>query len=264
MKKTRKLIECALLIAIATVLSFIKLVDLPYGGSITAASMLPMIIISYRHGLGLGLASGLVYGVIQQLSGLNTLSWVTTWQSVVAVILLDYVIAFAVTGFGGVFKNKVTNSAAAMSLGALLCCILRYICHVISGCTVWAGLSIPTTAALSYSFIYNATYMIPETIVLVIAAYYLASAMDFDKEMPVRKKKEKGGIYYLAAGLFAAIALIYDTVSIFSVLQDGESGEFMLTNIVNAPWNIVAIVSAICIVFSAVFLVIARKNKVNN
>ena len=149
--KTKTLVECAILIAIATVLSLFKLLDLPYGGSITLGSMVPMILLSYRHGLGWGLGSGLAYGVIQQLLGLNTLSWVTTWQSILAVILLDYVVAFAVTGLGGVFRKGVKNQAAALTLGGLLACVLRYICHVISGCTVWAGLSIPTSAALIYS-----------------------------------------------------------------------------------------------------------------
>ena len=113
--KTRKLVECAVLIAVATVLSLFKLLDLPYGGSITLASMMPMILLSYRHGLIWGLGSGLVYGGIQQLLGLNTLSWVTTWQSIVAVILLDYVIAFAGTGLGGVFRKAVKNQAIALS-----------------------------------------------------------------------------------------------------------------------------------------------------
>ena len=54
--KTRTLVECAILIAIATVLSLFKLLDLPYGGSITLASMLPIVLLSYRHGLVWGLA----------------------------------------------------------------------------------------------------------------------------------------------------------------------------------------------------------------
>ncbi|MBP5270198.1 MAG: energy-coupled thiamine transporter ThiT, partial [Clostridia bacterium] len=65
--KTRVMVESAILIAIATVLSLIKIIQLPYGGSVTIAAMLPIIIISYRHGLGWGIASGLVYGVIRQL-----------------------------------------------------------------------------------------------------------------------------------------------------------------------------------------------------
>ncbi len=165
--RVQMLVESAVMLAIATVLSMIKLFNLPYGGSVTIASMLPIIIISYRHGLRWGLLSGLVYGIIQQLLGLDTLSWVTTWQSIVAVILLDYIIAFAVTGFGGVFRKKCSQPMALL-LGALLVGLLRYICHVISGATVWAGLSIPTNAAMIYSLGYNATYMIPETITHIV------------------------------------------------------------------------------------------------
>ena len=70
-KKTLSLVECAVMIALATVLSMIKLAELPYGGSITIASMLPVAIIAYRRGMGWGLGSAFVYGVIQQLLGLN-------------------------------------------------------------------------------------------------------------------------------------------------------------------------------------------------
>ena len=104
--KMRKLIEASLMIAIATVLSLLKLLDLPYGGSITLASMLPIVIIACRNGVGWGVASGAVYGAIQQLLGLKTLSYVTTWYSILAVILLDYVLAFAVVGFAGAFRNR--------------------------------------------------------------------------------------------------------------------------------------------------------------
>ena len=61
--------------------------------------MLPIVIISYRHGIGRGLVSGLIFGVIQQLLGLKTLTFVTTWQSILAVIVLDYLFAFAAAGF---------------------------------------------------------------------------------------------------------------------------------------------------------------------
>lgn len=259
MKKTRKLIECALLIAIATVLSLIKLIDLPYGGSVTAASMLPMVIIAYRHGMGYGLLSGVVYGIIQQLTGLNTLSWVTGWQSIVAVIMLDYVVAFAVTGFGGIFKKLTKHSGVSLALGGLLVCVLRYVCHVISGCTVWAGLSIPDSAALIYSLGYNATYMIPETIVLVVAGYYLATTVDFDKALPVRKEAKKGGVWALLSGLSLSCCVIVDTVLLFSVLQDAETGDFIITNITQAPWTAIGIVSLVLSLLSAILFVIYKK-----
>ena len=63
------LTESAVMIALATVLSFIKLLDLPYGGSITIGSMLPMIVIAYRYGIGRGMITGLVYSVIHLIYG---------------------------------------------------------------------------------------------------------------------------------------------------------------------------------------------------
>lgn len=260
--KTRILVECAILVAIATVLSLFKLLDLPYGGSITLASMLPMILLSYRHGLVWGLSSGLVYGGIQQLLGLNTLSWVTTWQSILAVILLDYVIAFAGTGLGGVFRKGVKNQATALSLGALLACLLRYVCHVISGCTVWAGLSIPTSAALIYSIGYNATYMIPETIVTVAAAYYIGSVMDFRKAQPTRLESVKSTgnpVFSWLAGLLVAGGLIYDAVAVFSKLQNAETGDFMITGLANVAWVSVAAVTAGCLLVAGALLAIGKK-----
>ncbi|MCQ2414322.1 MAG: energy-coupled thiamine transporter ThiT, partial [Clostridia bacterium] len=85
--KTQILVECAVMMALATVLSLFKVVQLPYGGSVTAASMLPLVVLSYRHGTKWGLGAGICYGIRQQLIDLGTLSYVTTWQSVVAVIL---------------------------------------------------------------------------------------------------------------------------------------------------------------------------------
>ena len=261
MNKTRKLIECALLIAIATVLSLIKLVDLPYGGSITAASMVPMVIIAYRHGLGWGIGSGVVYGIIQQLTGLNTLSYATTWMAVVAIILLDYVVAFAVTGLGGIFKGRLNGGGLEVAIGCFIVCFLRYLCHVLSGATVWAGISIPTAAALSYSFVYNATYMIPEMIATVVAGYYIASTVDFDKNMPVRKNAQKGSAYSLLSGLFIVVLVIFDTVALFSVLQNEKTGEFAISNIASAPWTLMAIITAVCLISAIVLRIISTKKQ---
>lgn len=260
--KTGKLVECAILIAIATVLSLFKLLDLPYGGSITLASMVPMILLAYRHGLVWGLGGGLVYGVIQQLLGLNTLSWVTTWQSVLAVILLDYVVAFAGTGFGGVFRKQVKNQASALAAGSLIACVLRYVCHVISGCTVWAGLSIPTSAAFLYSIGYNATYMIPETIVTVLAAYYLGTVLDFRKEQPARLERSQSvgnPIFGWLAGLVMTGGLVYDAVAIFSKLQNGDTGDFMIAGLAEVSWISVVAVTLGCGLVAVALLLCKRK-----
>lgn len=253
------------MIAIATVLSMIKLIDLPYGGSVTAASMLPIVLIAYRHGIPTGLTCGLVYGILQQLLGLNTLSYVSTWQSIVAVIMLDYIIAFLVIGFAGIFRKVIKNQPVALSCGALFVCVLRYACHVISGATVWAGLSIPTSDALIYSFAYNATYMIPETFVLIIVSYFFGSALDLTAEQPVRVAVDKSGskisLLSVIAGLVLGGALIFDITSIFSKLQDAETGNWNALGLSDVRWTLVLIVTAAAIAVAGVLLVIKRQIK---
>ena len=263
--RTKILVECAVLLAIATVLSLIKIVDLPYGGSVTIASMLPVVIIAYRHGIGYGLVSGAIYGLIQQLLGLGTLSYVTTWQSIVAVILLDYAVAFLVIGFAGIFRGILKNQAAAMTLGALLVCALRYACHVLSGATVWAGLSIPDADALIYSFAYNATYMVPETIVLTAAAWYIGSALDFRAARPVRiaRNGENGmsGVFAIPAGFILTAAAIFDVASIFSHLQNGETGDWNIAGLSEVNWLAVTLVSAAAAAVAIILFSIERARK---
>ncbi len=268
--KIHAMVESAIMIALAVILSMIKLVDLPYGGSVTLASMFPIVIISYRWGLGWGMCSGLVFSVIELLTGLSTLSYVTTWQSILAVILLDYIIAYAVTGLGGIFRKQVKNQSTSLVVGTIVVCVLRYLCHVISGATVWAGISIPTAAALGYSIIYNATYMLPEMIIMVIVAAYLGSTVDFKAEIPTRMKrveaeKDNYGILRLVGGLAAVAALIFDVSSVFAVLQNADTGEFDVTQIGSVDWIavITVTVAAACIVGCTYAISKTNMGKVN-
>ena len=264
---TQRLVESALLIAMGVVLSLIKIIDLPYGGSVTIASMFPVMLIAYRHGLGFGLVSATVFGGIQQLLGLKTLSWVSTWQSVLAVILLDYIVAFAVIGLGGLFRGRfgkrTDGQVYELLAGALLVCLLRYICHVISGATVWAGLSIPTRGAIAYSLAYNATYMIPETLVMCIVIYFVGSALDFRFVTPVRlartTKNKVPVLELLAVGLVTA-ALIFDIVLVFGKLQNAETGNWYFTGLGQVNWVLLLVVTAAAIA-AAVALILVARNK---
>ena len=136
---TRALTESAVMLAIGVVLSLLEILKLPYGGSVTLACMLPVILISYRHGIGWGLLTGLAFGIIEQLLGLKNLTYVTGWQSVVAVIVLDYLFAYAVTGLGGIFRKIQKNQSLALLFGALLAGFLRFLCHFISRNTPFRG-----------------------------------------------------------------------------------------------------------------------------
>lgn len=257
---TRRLIESAVMLALATVLSLFKLVELPYGGSVTFASMLPIAIIAYRYGCGWGLITGLVFGAIQQLLGLKNLSYFSTWYSIVAIIGLDYLIAFGVIGFAGAFR-RMKSQPAGLLLGCLLAGLLRYLCHVISGATVWAGLSIPTAAALTYSFVYNATYMIPEVIVLLLVAYYVGSSLDFRQTSiaPYQRSAVKGiPALRWVSGIALTAGLVFITVTVFGKMQNAETGEFDVTALNTVNWTVVLVVGAVSLV-SAVVLFIASR-----
>lgn len=258
----RALVESAILIAIGTVLSLLKLVDLPYGGSITLASMLPIVLISYRHGLGWGMGSGIAYSLLQQLMGLKTLGYVTGWQSVVAVMLLDYVAAFSLAGLGGIFRKPVKNQALALTFGTVFALVLRFLCHVVSGATVWAGLSIPTEAALWYSVGYNASYMIPETVITALVAFYVGGILDFrQKDLRMLKQREtvRQNVFIWIGGVLVAAGLIFLTAMVFAKLQDPETGEFMITGLRDVNWALVAPVFAFSLISGVVFFVLGNR-----
>ncbi len=262
---TRYLVESAMMIALATVLSIFKIVEMPYGGSVTMASMLPMVILAYRHGVRRGLGAGVVYAALQQLLGLNDLSYVTTWQSILAVIMLDYIVAFTAVGLGGAFRKCSKTQRGALALGALLVTVVRYTCHVISGATVWVGLSIPDSAALLYSFGYNATYMIPEAIILISVAYYLGGVIDFSKPTPTRAALENhyngDASLALLAGLSFLLGGVVDVWLIAPCLQNEETGEFYFKGLLNADWISVGIVTALSIILGIALLFLSKRNK---
>lgn len=259
--KVKRLTECSIMIALASVLSLCKVVDFPYGGSVTLASMLPIVLLAYRHGTATGLIAGLVYGVVQQLLGLNTLSYASTPQAVVAIILLDYLLAFAVIGFAGLFRNVKGSASLQLSSGALFACLLRYLLHVIAGATVWAGLSIPTEAALFYSLGYNATYMIPETVVLVSVLAYLASAIDFRADIPAPVRREKAGAaggLLLGAWFSAILAVLLPTVMIFPALQNADTGAFDFTGLVSFDFTVPLVLAVLFLALTLVLFLAAR------
>lgn len=179
------------MVALGTVLSFIKPFDLPYGGSITLCSMLPIMFYGYRCGPKWGLAAGFVFSVLQLLFGLDDLKGISALM-VVGSILLDYLLAFTVLGLAGMFRGKIRNNAAAFTLGCLVTGLLRYVCSFLSGWLLWAqfmtvtdmqdfianfvpGLAEAsgTGLAIFYSLVYNGSYMIPEIVLTCVVGFLL-------------------------------------------------------------------------------------------
>ena len=264
-KNTLALCEAGIMIALSTVLAMLKLIDMPYGGSVTFAQMLPILIYAYRHGPKYGMGAALTASMIQLLLGLENFSYLplVTWYSIVVLALLDYVVAYSAFGIAGFLKNKL-DYKNAMLVGALSASIIRYLCHVISGFTAWTAFELPSGAVLAYSLGYNATYMIPETIVLVAATYYICSAVDFSKDTPVRAKRltqdKNIALMKLLSGLSILAAVIVDTTLVFSKLQNAETGDFSLAGLAEVDWISFAVVTAVCI-GAAIILRIAENSK---
>ncbi len=260
-EKIIRLAESALMLAAATILSLIKLINLPYGGSVTACSALPLLLIAYRYGWRRGMLVGTAFGLLTMMLDGAVLSYCPTALSAAAVILLDYLLAFAATGLGGLFRGKPQDKA--LVLGALVAGLTRYACHVISGCTVWAGLSIPTRQAWLYSLAYNATYMLPELLVTLLGCRCFAALVDISGARPRRAKRttDAGGIFRTAAVGAAVAAGIADVTLIFAHLQDAATGVFSFAGLRAVPWLTVAVITAAAGLIAGALLLWARRRK---
>ncbi len=199
MTNTKKLATSAMMVAMASALAVVSLIiplQLPFGGGVTFASMLPICIVGYMYGTKWGLASAFVFSIIQAILGGQTVmsffmpgdSQMIWWKAVI-VCLLDYIIAYTVIGFSGVFANKFKNKSICLCIGSVFALALRYLCHILSGAIffgVWAewffsemgefgawvlaNMSGPTLSWF-YSVVYNGLYMIPEIVLTGILAY---------------------------------------------------------------------------------------------
>lgn len=262
MKKSLRLTESAIMLALAFVLSMVKVVDMPFGGSVTAFSMLPIIVIAYRYRTAWGLLTGTTYALLQMLMGLKNLTYATSAAACVAIIMLDYIVAFAVLGLGGIFRGKIKNQSSAITAGALTVCILRYICHVISGCTVWAGVSIPTSDGLIYSLAYNAAYMVPETLITVVGAYFAGKAFNLTDEKLKRIPMEKKAATNLLSSLPVAIAVVVCFVMLFGMMQSEDGFDITLIASVDMfKWISLAVILAVGVIASVVIRVAGNKKQ---
>ena len=163
--RIRALCEGAILVALAFILSFVKLYELPNGGSLTPA-MFPILLYALRWGLPRGLIAGFVFGLLQLIFD-GAYAW--GWQSMV----LDYLLAFTPLGLAGLFKGK----AWGIFPGTVLGCAARFVIHYISGITIYRIIE-PTAVpgfgtfdnAHLYSLVYNGSYMVPNTLLALLLA----------------------------------------------------------------------------------------------
>ena len=157
-RNPKVLAEMAIFVALATALSFIIVYTLPQGGSITAASMVPILWLALRRGPKIGITAGVFYGMIQ----LIILPYVIDPVQ----LLLDYPIAFGLLGLAGFFpKRPVLGAAVGISA--------RFLMHFIAGVVYWAPVYAPTLNPFAYSAVYNGSYLLPEFLISGFVLYLL-------------------------------------------------------------------------------------------
>ena len=206
--KTKRLTESAMLLAVAIVLELFSkmfIPEMPFGGQITLVSMLPVVLISYRHGVKWGLVAGLGYALIEMLIGARTVAAAfqpgyfgdgTMLLNALIMCVLDYLVAFTVLGLGGMFRDKIKAPGAALALGSVVALGARYVSHIASGYILFSGWAewfftqegfpawgaalveslSPNMLGFVYSLVYNGMYMVPEIILTAIVSVFLARA----------------------------------------------------------------------------------------
>ena len=181
MTKTFKICFCGIMIALATALSFVKLFEMPLGGSITLCRMLPILLVGYFLGVKWGLATSIVYAAICLLLDLGSISGygMTPW-ALVGVVFFDYVISFGGLGLAGIFRSAFHRERELAGgrvglyylVGMIFAVFIRFVGGVLSGATVFAVWS-QWTNPLLYSICYNGAYLLVDLAICLVVAVFL-------------------------------------------------------------------------------------------
>lgn len=152
------IVEGAIMIAISLVLSFVKIFQAPYGGSVTLGSMVPIILFSFRNGPFAGISAGVAYGFLQLI--------VEPYIVHPIQVILDYPLAFGLLGLAGFFKNNIF-------LGSFMGILGRYISHFLSGVVFFASYAPKGMNVFLYSALYNGSYLLPEFVITFIVLRFV-------------------------------------------------------------------------------------------
>lgn len=177
MSRTRVLVEVAILVALAFILEFAFsfLPKMPQGGRI-GVSMLPIVVIAWRHGVVQGIVGGVVFSILNlMLDGFVLYHW--------ASLFLDYVIAFGVIGLAGFSRPLLGNTPLAFGVAIVIAFVGRFISHVLSGAVLFAEYAPAGQNPWAYSIIYNTTYLLPAlilTLLVGIGVYFPLKTLESD------------------------------------------------------------------------------------
>lgn len=195
--KLLMLTECSVMLALSIVLSFVKVWKMPMGGAVTLLSMLPIMLISVKYGLKGGLPCGLLYALFNLLMGVaggDVFVYCTTGAMVVICVLFDYIVPFTVLGCAAMFRRpaeklRPDNRKAADALllsGFVLVIVARFVCHYITGFSIWGQWAPEGQSKYIYSLLYNGQYMLPECIFTTVGAAILINVPIIRKQLSIK------------------------------------------------------------------------------
>ena len=156
---TKQLVFCAMALALAFVTSYLKVFDLPFGGSVTACSMLFIVLIGYWYGAKSGVLLGFIFGIMQFLQEPYVLSFFQ--------VCCDYLLAFAALGLAGFFAHKKNG----LIKGYIVAILGRGAFHVLGGYLYWMDYmpnNFPKSLAALYPFIYNYGFILAEGLITIL------------------------------------------------------------------------------------------------
>ncbi len=157
-RRVRLLAETSIFVALALVLNYLKVYQLPYGGSITLGSMVPILLLAYRWGLRVAVFGGAVFGLVQMV--------IDGWVYHPLGMFLDYPLAFGLLGTAALFRKHPL-------LGVVVALTARFISHFISGVLFFWMYAPEGMSPVVYSAIYNGSYILPEMAISCIILYLL-------------------------------------------------------------------------------------------
>lgn len=162
--QTRKIVYGGMCIALAFILSYIRLYKMPQGGSVTAGSMIPLILYSIIFGPAAGIAAGVSYGFLQFLQAETIVHW--------AQLFLDYPLAFGFLGVAGMVPRHF-NIRTRIVTGTIIAVIGRGVMHVLSGAIFFAEFAEGANPWV-YSILYNGTFLSIELVIALTIAIMLS------------------------------------------------------------------------------------------
>lgn len=186
------MVEGAIMLALAFALDLLcKLIPgpFPYGGGVSVA-VLPLIYYTYRRGTTWGLGAGFVFAVLQIVSG-----WYAppagTWWAFVLCILLDYLLAFTVTGCAGLVAGLFgKHRLVGYAVGSVAVGIARFFCSFASGIALWGSYAPEGMRVWLYSLVYNGGYMLPNTVIITVLIVLLSVALDPKTLRPMKREQK--------------------------------------------------------------------------